>query len=166
MTNVTTFEVVEGAVALVGNNATEKMLALVKQGSAEFIASVVNAKGKVGAAAREAIAQSGDNAIVAAAAKANYRPFAEKLASILQKAVTISSRASFESYPDRISEMIAEAQAKKGAGIGKNGQPTPAMKRLMDAKAYAEDVIAKVAAIHAERLAAKAASEAVAAIEE
>lgn len=156
MTNVTTFEVIEGAIALVGNTTKEKMVHLVKQGSEEFILSVVNAKGAAGKAAREVLTLTGDAKIINAASHANYRPFAEKMAAMLQKAVTITNRASFESFPDRIQDLIAEAQAKPNKGLVKDGsKPTATVQRLMEAKAFAERCVREAAEAYESRRAAQ-----------
>ena len=127
-------------VILRGETATERRVNLIRSGSATTALYFANAKGKMGGAARETISGMGARRMVKEVRTGNYRSAAECLAGLLGHSVVITSRASWESIPDRLESELADL---KGGGYKeKDGIMTATPKRVA-----IESAIALVAGI-------------------
>ena len=132
--------------------------------SRSTLLALVNTKGKLGAAVRDRLGNTGAVDIVAHAASGNYRPFAEYLAVRTGEAIVISGRAAFESLPDLFEGKILSAKQGKSGGMkldSKTGAEVagPKLALALELKAICVEAVAKAAEVHAARK-ARAESEA------
>ena len=163
MTEVTnTVEYAPAIVNVDGKTKTERQLSVVYHASAQTKLALANAKGKVGAAARNGITATGLKEIARAAARNNYKPAAEYIAARTGAPFVISNRAAFDSLPDQFEAMVMKAKLAKNGGYTtdkKTGlsKPGAAMALAMELKAIAIDLIADKEAYIAQAKADKAA---------
>jgi hypothetical protein len=144
-----------------GKTKTDRQLSVMAIASSQTKLALANAKGKVGAAARNGIAGLGLGGIAKQAAwpTCNYNPVAEYIAAQLGEPVCISNRAAFESLADQFEARIMKAKLSKSGGYTtdkKTGlqKPNATMSKLMELKAVAIELVAV-----ASELSAKAKSE-------
>lgn len=119
MSNIQTVESFTPAIINVeGKTKTERQLSVVYNASGYTKMALANAKGKMGLAARNGIANGGLQAVSKQAAfpSCNYKPAAEYFAARMGKAFVISNRASFESLPDQFEMAIMTAKGSKNCG--------------------------------------------------
>lgn len=152
-------------VEVVGQTKTERQLSVVAQCDGYTKMALANAKGKIGMAVRNGVANGGLMGIAKQAANGNYKPVAEYIAARTGKPFVISNRASFESLADQFEMNIMAAKSAKNGGYTtdkKTGalKPSAAHALALELKAIATELIANAAAYHAERTEAKTAIEA------
>jgi hypothetical protein len=132
-----------------GKTKTERQLSVVQDASAYTKMALANAKGKVGIAARNGIANGGIQAIAKQAAwpTCNYKPAGEYFAAQLGEPMVISNRAAFESMADQFEARIMKVKLSKSGGYTTD-KKTGALKanatlsKLMELKANAVDMVA------------------------
>lgn len=153
-----------------GKTKTERQLSVVQDASPYTKMALSNAKGKMGQAARNGIANGGVQAIAKQAAfpTCNYKHAGEYFAAQLGEPMVISNRAGFESLPDQFEARIMKVKLSKTGGYVTD-KKTGAQKagatlaKMMELKAIATEM---VAAAHEFTMEAKAQqAEAKAAIE-
>lgn len=103
-----------------GKTTTDKRLSVVNTASEATKMFLSNMKGKVGDAARGGLQEQGFNMIATAAARGNYRPLAEALATLQAENINITTRASFESLTDRFDAKMEQLEAE-GKKYNKGG---------------------------------------------
>jgi hypothetical protein len=132
-----------------GKTKTERQLSVVNQASPYTKMALANAKGKMGQAARNGIANGGIQAIAKQAAwpACNYKPTGEYFAAQLGEPMVISNRAAFESLADQFEARIMKAKMSKNGGYITD-KKTGALKagatlaKLMELKAVATEMVA------------------------
>lgn len=132
-----------------GKTKTERQLSVVHDASPYTKMALANAKGKMGQAARNGIANGGIQAIAKQAAwpSCNYKPSGEYFAAQLGEPMVISNRAGFESLPDQFEARIMKAKMSKSGGMVTD-KKTGALKagatlaKLMELKAVATEMVA------------------------
>jgi hypothetical protein len=147
-----------------GKTKTERQLSVVQDASPYTKMALANAKGKMGQAARNGIANGGVQAIAKQAAypSCNYKPAGEYFAAQLGEPMVISNRAAFESLPDQFEARIMKAKMAKNGGYVTD-KKTGALKagatlaKLMELKAVATDMVADAEAYTADAKAQQAA---------
>ncbi len=147
-----------------GKTKTDRQLSVVKDSSPYTKMALANAKGKMGQAARNGIANGGLQALAKQAAwpSCNYRPIGEYFAAQLGEPMVISNRAAFESLPDQFEARIMKAKLSKNGGYVTD-KKTGALKagatlaKLMELKAVATDMVADAEAYTADAKAQQAA---------
>ena len=165
MNQVTTTSFAPAIVDVIGKTKVERQLSVVSQCDGYTKMALGNAKGKLGLAVRNGVANGGLMGIAKQASNGNYKPCAEYIAARTGKPFVISSRASFESLADQFEMSIMAAKsAKKGGYVlhKKTGahKPSATHALALELKAIAIELIANAAAFHAERVSAKSAIEA------
>lgn len=132
-----------------GKTKTERQLSVVQDSSPYTKMALANAKGKVGVAARNGIANGGINAIAKQASwpTCNYKPAGEYFAAQLGEPMVISNRAAFESLADQFEARIMKVKASKNGGMvvdKKTGvsKPNATHAKMLELKANAVDMIA------------------------
>jgi hypothetical protein len=147
-----------------GKTKTERQLSVVQDSSPYTKMALANAKGKMGQAARNGIANGGIQALAKQAAwpSCNYRPVGEYFAAQLGEPMVISNRAAFESLPDQFEARIMKAKLSKNGGYVTD-KKTGAQKagatlaKLMELKAVATDMVADAESYTADAKAQQAA---------
>jgi hypothetical protein len=147
-----------------GKTKTERQLSVVQDASPYTKMALANAKGKVGVAARNGIANGGIQAVAKQAAfpSCNYKPAGEYFAAQLGEPIVISNRAGFESLPDQFEARIMKAKMSKTGGYVTD-KKTGALKagatlaKLMELKAVAIEMVAAATEFTAEAKAQQAA---------
>ena len=101
-----------------GKTKTDRQLSVVNVASGYTKMALANAKGKVGLAARNGIANGGIQAIAKQAAfpSCNYKPVGEYFAAQLGEPMVISNRAAFESLADQFEARIMKIKMSKNGG--------------------------------------------------
>jgi hypothetical protein len=163
MTQVTEFA--PAIIAVTGATKLEKQLSVICGASGATKMALANAKGKMGIAARNGIANGGLQSVAKAASTGNYRPAAEYFAARLGQGFVISSRAKFESLPDQFEERIMLALSAKNGGYTtdkKTGaqKPSAAHALALELKAIAVELVSVASEFAAERTANRQAIEA------
>lgn len=153
-----------------GASASERRLSVVQHASGAAIMALSNAPGAVGKAARHKTALMGQNALMHAACKSNYKPVAEYISAQTGKPMVISNRASFESLPDQFEAIVLSVKNGKSGGYRTNKDgiqvPNSALSLAMRLKAEMTELVAAVAEYHAAAAAERAkANEATPAIQ-
>lgn len=154
-----------------GATTAERKLSVVNETqSPSVLLALVAEKGKLGAAVRSRLGNSGGVDIAKHAASGNYRPLAEYLSAKTGDVTIISSRAGFEALPDvfRAKELTARKAKGGGMKLGKDGVevPGPKLALALEMLQVVESTIEYVAEYHAARLAEKAKAEETAKAEE
>jgi hypothetical protein len=147
-----------------GKTKTERQLSVVQDSSPYTKMALANAKGKMGQAARNGIANGGLVALAKQAAwpSCNYRPVGEYFAAQLGEPMVISNRAAFESLPDQFEARIMKAKMAKNGGYTTD-KKTGSLKagatlaKFMELKAVATEMVANAEAYTAEAKAARSA---------
>ena len=147
-----------------GKTKTERQLSVVQDASPYTKMALANAKGKMGQAARNGIANGGVQAIAKQAAfpSCNYKPAGEYFAAQLGEPMVISNRAGFESLPDQFEARIMKAKLSKSGGMVTD-KKTGALKagatlaKLMELKAVATEMVASAKEFTADAKAQQAA---------
>ena len=147
-----------------GKTKTERQLSVVQDSSPYTKMALANAKGKLGVAARNGIANGGVQALAKQAAwpSCNYRPVGEYFAAQLGEPMVISNRAGFESLPDQFEARIMKAKLSKSGGYVTD-KKTGALKagatlaKLMELKAVATEMVASAKEFTADAKAQQAA---------
>jgi hypothetical protein len=146
-----------------GKTKTERQLSVVQDSSPYTKMALANAKGKVGQAARNGIANGGIQALSKQAAwpSCNYRPVGEYFAAQLGEPMVISNRAAFESLPDQFEARIMKAKMAKNGGYvtdKKTGalKAGPTLAKFMELKAIATEMVANAEAYTADAKAQQA----------
>ena len=152
-------------VDVTGSTKVERQLSVVAQCDGYTKMALANAKGKLGLAVRNGVANGGLMGIAKQASNGNYKPCAEYIAARTGKPFVISSRASFESLADQFEMSIMAAKSAKNGGYvldKKTGahKPSATHALALELKSIAVELIANAAAFHAERVSAKSAIEA------
>ena len=152
-------------VDVTGSTKVERQLSVVAQCDGYTKMALANAKGKLGLAVRNGVANGGLMGIAKQASNGNYKPCAEYIAARTGKPFVISSRASFESLADQFEMSIMAAKSAKNGGYvldKKTGahKPSATHALALELKSIAIELIANAAAFHAERVSAKSAIEA------
>jgi hypothetical protein len=136
-------------IEVTGANKSERQLSVISQASPFTKMALANAKGKMGQAARNGIANGGIQAIAKAAAwpTCNYKPAGEYFAAQLGEPVVISNRAAFESLADQFEARIMKVKLSKSGGYTidkKTGaqKPNATMSKMMELKAVATEMVA------------------------
>ncbi len=106
-------------VNVIGKTKTDRQLSVITQASGYTKMALANAKGKVGQAARNGIANGGIQAIAKQAAfpTCNYKPVGEYFAAQLGEPMVISNRAAFESLADQFEARIMKIKLSKTGGM-------------------------------------------------
>lgn len=132
-----------------GKTKTERQLSVVNQASPYTKMALANAKGKMGVAARNGIANGGIQAIAKQAAwpSCNYRPVGEYFAAQLGEPMVISNRAAFESLADQFEARIMKIKLSKSGGYTtdkKTGaqRVSATLAKAMELKAIAIEMVA------------------------
>lgn len=151
-------------VNVTGKTKTERQLSVVQDSSPYTKMALANAKGKMGQAARNGIANGGIQAIAKQAAfpSCNYKPVGEYFAAQLGEPMVISNRAAFESLPDQFEARIMKTKLSKTGGFvtdKKTGalKPGATLAKLMELKAVAVEMVASATEFTAEAKAKQAA---------
>ena len=165
MNQVTTTSFAPAIVDVIGKTKVERQLSVVSQCDGYTKMALANAKGKLGLAVRNGVANGGLMGIAKQASNGNYKPCAEYIAARTGKPFVISSRASFESLADQFEMSIMAAKSAKNGGYvldKKTGahKPSATHALALELKSIAIELIANAAAFHAERVSAKSAIEA------
>lgn len=125
----TTVVVAPARIIVEGKTMTDKRLSVVQHASFAACAYLSGGRGKVAKIAKEGIAANGVAMIAKAVRTGNYKPLAEALAATLGESVFISSRGTFEAYPEVLSAKLQDL--KNGGYINKkDGTQAPSSKRL------------------------------------
>jgi hypothetical protein len=151
-------------VNVTGKTKTERQLSVVQDASPYTKMALANAKGKMGQAARNGIANGGIQAIAKQAAfpACNYKPAGEYFAAQLGEPMVISNRAAFESLADQFEARIMKTKLSKNGGYVTD-KKTGALKagatlaKLMELKAVATEMVASATEFTAEAKAQQAA---------
>jgi hypothetical protein len=148
----------------IGATTAERKLSVVNETqSPSVLLALVAEKGKLGAAVRQRLGNSGGVDIAKHAASGNYRPLAEYLSAKTGDVTIISSRAGFEALPDvfRAKELTARKAKGGGMKMGKDGVevPGPKLALALEMLQVVESTIEYVADYHVARLAEKQAAE-------
>ena len=148
MTQVTEFA--PAIIAVTGATKLEKQLSVVNYASGYTKMALANAKGKMGIAARNGIANGGLQSIAKQAGAGNYKPAAEYFAARLGQGFVISNRATFESLPDQMEARIMLALSAKNGGYvtdKKTGgqKPSAAHAMALELKAIAVELVSLAA---------------------
>jgi hypothetical protein len=144
--------VVAGQVIPTGKTATDKKLSVVRTANLNASLMLAAHGGKVGKEAARQGALQGLDGLVRECANADYRGLASYIGALTGAAVCISSRASFESLPDRFEEAVQTARMGKNGGYSADGSKAGAKLAIaLTLKAFAVDMVAAVSAVHAER---------------
>jgi len=132
-----------------GKTKTDRQLSVVNQASGYTKMALANAKGKVGLAARNGIANGGIQAIAKQAAfpTCNYKPVGEYFAAQLGEPMVISNRAAFESLADQFEARIMKIKLSKTGGYvtdKKTGaeKASATLAKAMELKAIATEMVA------------------------
>lgn len=132
-----------------GKTKTDRQLSVVTQASGYTKMALANAKGKVGLAARNGIANGGIQAIAKQAAfpSCNYKPVGEYFAAQLGEPMVISNRAAFESLADQFEARIMKIRLSKTGGMvtdKKTGaeKAGATLAKAMELKAIAIEMVA------------------------
>lgn len=150
--------VVAGAVTPVGKTSTDKRLSVVRSAGVNASLLLAAHGGKVGKEAARQGAIQGLDGLIRECANADYRGLAQYIGGLTGSAVCISSRASFESLPDRFEEAIQVAKAGKNGGYSSDGtKPGAKLALALSLKAFTTELVGAVQKIHAERKAQRAA---------
>ena len=162
MNQVTTTSFAPAIVDVTGSTKVERQLSVVSQCDGYTKMALANAKGKLGLAVRNGVANGGLMGIAKQASNGNYKPCAEYIAARTGKPFVISSRASFESLADQFEMSIMAAKSAKNGGYvldKKTGahKPSATHALALELKSIAIELIANAAAFHAERVSAKSA---------
>jgi uncharacterized membrane protein (DUF2068 family) len=145
-------EVIAGQITPVGKNVGERKLSVVRHAGLNAALMLAAQGGKVGKAAAQQGALVGLDGMVRQCANADYRDLAAYIAAMTGTAACISSRASFESLPDRFEEAIQTAKSGKNGGYSPDGmKPVAKLALALVLKAFTVDMIAAVNAVHAAR---------------
>ena len=165
MTQVTTTSFAPAIVDVTGSTKVERQLSVVAQCDGYTKMALANAKGKLGLAVRNGVANGGLMAIAKQASNGNYKPCAEYIAARTGKPFVISGRASFQSLPDQFEMSNMAAKSAKNGGYvldKKTGahKPSATHALALELKAIAIELIANAESFHAERVSAKSAIEA------
>lgn len=148
-------------VVVEGKTSTDRKLSIVGGASFAAQAYISGGKGKVAKVAREGVAVNGTAMIGKAVRSGNYRPLAEALAMILGETVIMTSRATFDAFPDVIAARLLDLGCTKSGGwtTKKDGTVAPGAKRAAfeQARSLCLSVAAMVKAIIEAEAAAKAA---------
>lgn len=147
-----------------GKTKTDRQLSVIQDASPYTKMALANAKGKMGQAARNGIANGGVHAIAKQAAfpTCNYKPAGEYFAAQLGEPIVISNRAAFESLADQFEARIMKAKLSKSGGMVTD-KKTGALKagatlsKLMELKAVATEMVAAATEFTAEAKAKQAA---------
>lgn len=146
MSNEITFK--PAIVNVDGKTKTERQLSVVNHASSAARLALANAKGKVGAAARNGIAGLGLGNIAKAAAwpTCNYLPVAEYFAAQLGEPMCITNRAGFESLADQFEARIMKIKLSKSGGYTtdkKTGiqKANATLAKAMELKAIAVELV-------------------------
>ena len=115
MTNA--ISMIPGVCNVTGKTAVERRISALYQGDGATLAALCAAKGAVGKAAREGVSSGGLVSLAHRASKNNYSPIAAYVSAVLGVSFHISNRASFESVPDRLESLIADAKLAKNGGF-------------------------------------------------
>jgi hypothetical protein len=133
---------------VIGKTKTDRQLSVVNQASGYTKMALANAKGKVGQAARNGIANGGIQAIAKQAAfpSCNYKPVGEYFAAQLGEPMVISNRAAFESLADQFEARIMKIRLSKTGGMvtdKKTGaeKAGATLAKAMELKAIAIDMV-------------------------
>ena len=140
-----------------GKTKTERQLSVIHDSSPYTKMALANAKGKMGQAARNGIANGGIQAVAKQAAwpSCNYRPAGEYFAAQLGEPMVISNRAAFESLADQFEARIMKAKMAKNGGYVTD-KKTGALKagatlaKFMELKAVATEMVASAQEFTAE----------------
>ena len=165
MNQVTTTSFAPAIVDVIGTTKVERQLSVVSQCDGYTKMALANAKGKLGLAVRNGVANGGLMGIAKQASNGNYKPCAEYIAARTGKPFVISSRASFESLADQFEMSIMAAKSAKNGGYvldKKTGahKPSATHALALELKSIAIELIANAESFHAERVSAKSAIEA------
>ena len=165
MNQVTTTSFAPAIVDVTGSTKVERQLSVVAQCDGYTKMALANAKGKLGLAVRNGVANGGLMGIAKQASNGNYKPCAEYIAARTGKPFVISGRASFQSLPDQFEMSIMAAKSAKNGGYvldKKTGahKPSATHALALELKAIAIELIANAESFHAERVSAKSAIEA------
>jgi hypothetical protein len=165
MNQVSNVSFAPAIVDVTGSTKVERQLSVVAQCDGYTKMALANAKGKLGLAVRNGVANGGLMGIAKQASNGNYKPCAEYIAARTGKPFVISSRASFESLADQFEMSIMAAKSAKNGGYvldKKTGahKPSATHALALELKSIAIELIANAAAFHAERVSAKSAIEA------
>ena len=165
MTQVSNTSFTPAIVDVTGTTKVERQLSVVSQCDGYTKMALANAKGKLGLAVRNGVANGGLMGIAKQASNGNYKPCAEYIAARTGKPFVISNRASFQSLPDQFEMSIMAAKSAKNGGYvldKKTGahKPSAAHALALELKAIAIELVANADAFHAERVSAKSAIEA------
>ena len=165
MNQVTTTSFAPAIVDVIGKTKVERQLSVVSQCDGYTKMALANAKGKLGLAVRNGVANGGLMGIAKQASNGNYKPCAEYIAARTGKPFVISGRASFQSLPDQFEMSIMAAKSAKNGGYvldKKTGahKPSATHALALELKSIAIELIANAEAFHAERVSAKSAIEA------
>lgn len=132
-----------------GKTKTDRQLSVVNHASGYTKMALANAKGKVGLAARNGIANGGIQAIAKQAAfpSCNYKPVGEYFAAQLGEPMVISNRAAFESLADQFEARIMKIKMSKTGGMvedKKTGalKPSASHAKMLELKAVAIEMVA------------------------
>ncbi len=146
-----------------GKTKTDRQLSVVNVASGYTKMALANAKGKVGLAARNGIANGGIQAIAKQAAfpSCNYKPVGEYFAAQLGEPMVISNRAAFESLADQFEARIMKIKMSKNGGYvvdKKTGADKvgATLAKAMELKAIAIELVASAEYFSNEAKAAQA----------
>ena len=144
--------VVAGQVTPIGKTATDKKLSVVRTAGINASLMLAAHGGKIGKEAARQGALQGLDGLVRECANADYRGLASYIGALTGAAVCISSRASFESLPDRFEEAVQTARMGKNGGYSADGSKAGSKLAIaLTLKAFTVDMVAAVSAVHAER---------------
>jgi hypothetical protein len=150
-----------------GKTKSERQLSVIQDASPYTKMALANAKGKMGVAARNGIANGGIQAIAKQAAwpTCSYKAVGEYFAAQLGEPMVISNRAAFESLADQFEARIMKAKMAKTGGYitdKKTGaqKAGATLAKMMELKAVATEVVSAAEYYTSE---AKAAKQAIAA---
>lgn len=152
MSNIQNIETTPAIINVSGATKSERQLSVVYQASGYTKMALANAKGKMGVAARNGLANGGLQAIAKQAAwpHCNYKPAAEYFAARLGKDFIISGRSTFESLADLFEMSVMAAKQAKNAGYvtdKKTGalKPSAAHALALELKAIAVEMVEQAA---------------------
>ena len=119
-----------------GLTSTERRTNVVERGiSTAASLALSGTKGKLGTAIRANQVVTGLNATAAAAARGQFRPFAEIAAFTLGRTITLANGKDWDAFGYHLDQCLESVLGKKNGGYSSSGKPTSEHAALLTIKA-------------------------------
>jgi len=150
---------VAGVANVVGKTAADKKMYAVQHSNALATAALVTCGGAAGKEAARITQGRALNGIASQASHSNFEAVAQYFSGRLGAPFTVSNRASFQSLPDRMDDMVKTIKNGKAGGMSeKDGVQVPGAKLKLALELYNQAVtfVTEAEALYQARKASKA----------